>query len=445
MAYGDIRVARRAEWLIEQVARTGSLVVRDLGETRAGEAAIHGFLSSPYVSVDAIVADQSARTVAQCAGRDVLVVQDTSEVNFKGRDRKRRGFGPAGDGETPGFFIHPAIAVDVESEALIGLLDAEIWTRAPGRVAARRKRELEDKESARWLRACDAAAEKLKAASSVTMVADRESDIFLLFARRQPRLELIVRAGQDRALSDGGRLFQALDASPALGVGAVAVAPRGPGDKGRIAMVELRARRVRLARPKSLKAGDAPAEAELWLVEARETGAPAGVTPLHWRLLTTSAAASAADASRVVGLYRLRWRIEQVFRALKSDGMALEDSQIVEASRMLNLAALGLAGAIRTIQLVDARDGGMRPMTDVLDESALPALKKLTKKLEGATERQKNPHPPGALSYVSWIAARLGGWNCYYKPPGPKTMRKGWNRLVAMLEGYELATHGENL
>jgi len=56
----------------------------------------------------------------------------------------------------------------------------------------------------------------------------------------------------------------------------------------------------------------------------------------------------------------LRWRIEQLFRALKSDGLALDDSQVIEAERMFNLAAIGLAGAIRTIQLVDARDGSPR-------------------------------------------------------------------------------------
>ena len=64
----------------------------------------------------------------------------------------------------------------------------------------------------------------------------------------------------------------------------------------------------------------------------------------------------------------------------------------------------------------------------------------LSKKLEGKTLRQKNPHPHGSLAFVAWIAARLGGWNCYYKPPGPKTMRDGWNRLAATLDGYALAT-----
>ena len=56
-----------------------------------------------------------------------------------------------------------------------------------------------------------------------------------------------------------------------------------------------------------------------------------------------------------------RKQLEQIFRALKSDGLALDDSQVVDAERMFNLAAIGMAGAIRTIQLVDARDGSPRP------------------------------------------------------------------------------------
>ena len=107
---------------------------------------------------------------------------------------------------------------------------------------------------------------------------------------------------------------------------------------------------------------------------------------------------------------------------------------------MFNLAAIGMAGAIRTIQLVDARDGSPLPATDVIDANFTIALERLSKRLEGKTLRQKNPHPTGSLAFVSWIAARLGGWNCYYKPPGPKTMRDGWNRLAATLDGYALAT-----
>ena len=59
--------------------------------------------------------------------------------------------------------------------------------------------------------------------------------------------------------------------------------------------------------------------------------------------------------------------------------------------------------------------------------------------LEGKTQRQKNPHPLGSLPWLSWIVARLGGWNCYYKPAGPKTMRAGWDKLAAMTAGFHIA------
>ena len=75
--------------------------------------------------------------------------------------------GPAGDGKTPGFFIHAVVAVDRDDEAVIGLLDAAIWTRRAGKPVARRKRRLADKESQRWLTATQAVAERAGGASQV--------------------------------------------------------------------------------------------------------------------------------------------------------------------------------------------------------------------------------------------------------------------------------------
>jgi DDE family transposase len=443
MAFGDIRVAERADWLIDRMVALGTAVLRRLGETRRGEAAVHRFLSSPYVSTENIASTCAARTVEQCRGRHILAVQDTTEINFAGRDKKRRGFGPGGDGKTPGFFIHPVIAVDVEAEAVLGLIDATIWTRREGKSSPRRERPLEEKESARWLSACTATALRLGEAASVTMVADRESDIYSLFAHRPAGLDLIVRVAQNRSLADGERLFEALREAPLLVTRNVRVAPRGPGDKGRIAEVELRSCVVNIVRPRHDDAA-LPKTITMTFLEAREVTPPPGKTALLWRLLTTHAINTAADAGQIVNLYRLRWRIEQLFRSLKSDGLALEDSQVIDAERMFNLTAIALAAAIRTIQLVDARDGSPRPASDVVDDRFAEALERLSRKLEGATAKQKNPHPHGSLAFVAWITARLGGWNCYYGKPGPKTMRTGWNQLATTLAGYALATHGQN-
>ncbi len=45
---------------------------------------------------------------------------------------------------------------------------------------------------------------------------------------------------------------------------------------------------------------------------------PEGVEPLHWFLLTTLPVQSRAQAEQVIQRYRLRWRIEDWHRVLKS-------------------------------------------------------------------------------------------------------------------------------
>ena len=53
-------------------------------------------------------------------------------------------------------------------------------------------------------------------------------------------------------------------------------------------------------------------------VHAREEQPPPAVKPLEWFVLTTLRVTSADDATRILGWYALRWRIEEYFRVLKS-------------------------------------------------------------------------------------------------------------------------------
>jgi hypothetical protein len=443
--FGDARRADRGAWMLDRIVSTGSVVIRRIGEDRAGEMAAHRFLSASDVTAAEITETVAARTGERCRARRIVAAQDTTEINFSGRDRARRGLGPGGDGRTPGFFIHDMVGVDADDEAVIGLLDAAIWTRPPGGAAGpRRSRPIEQKESQRWLDATRRAAERACEASQLIVVGDRESDIYPLFARRPAGTELVVRAAQNRALEDGGLLFAQASQWPALGSYEVKVAPRGPGDKGRIATVTLRAGPIRIKRPRNgADRADAPS-LDLHLVEALEEAPPTGAKALHWRLITSLPATDLADAAEIVRLYRLRWRIEQTHRALKSDGLGLPDVQLHDAHRLLKLAAIALVAAVRVIQLVDARDGGPRPAIDVADDDALDAAQAIGPTLERKTARQQNPHPPRSLAWLAWIVARLGGWNCYYKPPGPKTMRAGWDRFAAMAAGFLLAKHQPN-
>ena len=438
--FGDARRAAVGSTLLERVMETGSLVIRKLGGDRAGEMAIHRFLSAASVSTAEMIETLAARTAAACAGRTIVAVQDTTEINFAGREERRRGLGPGGDGLSAGFFLHPLLAIDRDNGAVLGLLDVQIWTRSDDYVPPDTARAIEAKESFRWLHGATQAAARLPGAASVVVVADRESDIYESFARRPAGVDLIVRAAQDRALHDGGRLFAAAAAWPELA--RMTVTPTAPrsGMRPRRATVALRAGKVIITRPHDRRAGSDPAQIALTLVEAREIGPGRSAAPLLWRLLTTRPVTEAAMAEEIIALYRLRWRIEEVFRALKSDGMRLEETQMHDAARLFKLAVVGLAAAARTLQLVDARDGSPRPTTDVIDAALLPAADAIAPTVQGRTARQQNPHPRHSLAWLAWIIARLGGWNCYYKPPGPKTMRAGWVTFAATAAGFLIAT-----
>lgn len=438
LGQGDPRVEARGVEFFERIVETGSLVLKTLGRTRSGEVAAQRLLSSPRLSVDTIVQASSVRTVRACAGRRVLCAQDTSEINFA-RWAGRKGLGPGGDGKTPGFFVHPVIAVDADVEAVLGLVGARIWTRGAAPVAPRAGRKIEDKESARWIEGVDTASERLAAAAQIIVTGDQEADIWACFARRPVNVELLVRARHDRPLGAEGSLFTAPRSWPELCRYEIAIAPRRIGTKARTTVVAVRSGRIRVLRPASAPR-QGPAELELGLVEVAELEPPAkGAEPVLWRLLTTLPVEGEDAARDIARLYCLRWRIEEVFRTLKSDGLKIEDSQVQDIEHLFRLAALGLAAAVRILQLVDARDGSTRPMSDVLDRELEPAVAAIGKTCEGATKPQQNPHPRGSLSWLSWIVARHGGWNCYGKPPGPKTMAQGWKRLCAVLAGYTLA------
>jgi hypothetical protein len=335
------------------------------------------------------------------------------------------------------------VAVDVETEAVLGVVHAHIWTRPIEPAADARSRAIENKESFRWIKGSTVAGERLDETVQLIIVGDRESDIYSQFSRTPLGAELIVRAAQNRRLDNDDYLFAAPRDWHELGTMDINVPPHRPGEAARVACVGVKAGRVCIAKPRNGADPIDPATVMLTYVEVCEIDPPKGHKPIIWRLLTTLPVCGAADefaaAQEIVRLYRLRWRIEQVFRAMKSDGLRLEETQVQEASRLFKLAAIALTAAVRTIQLVDARDGSPRPASDVADQDLVTAAEAIGPTLEGKTARQKNPHPPRSLAWLSWIAARLGGWNCYYKPPGPKTMRTGWNKLEAMAAGYAIA------
>lgn len=412
------------------VARPGSCI-RRLGGNRAQEMRFRRFLHNGSVTTEEMVCQAVTSTAARVAGRDIVVVQDTSELVLGGRRARGNGFGPVGKGGAlGGLLLHAALALEAASGAVLGLADAKVWNRDKGELEHRRSRATQDKESQRWIDTAARVGERLASARSVTCVSDRESDIYEHFTARPCNVHLIVRACQDRlivaaATATSALLFGFVAGIPERGRFCVEI-PAAPGRKARVAELAVRFAPVALRRPAQGARG-LPATVNVTVVEVRETSAPAdGSAPVHWRLLTTHDVDTVAAARRIVDLYRLRWTIEDYFRTLKTAGFDIEDADLSDPRAMMNLVAAASIAAVTVMQLVKGRDGAdQRRLNDAFDPDDQPILEAICERLEGKTARQKNPHPKGTLAFAAWVIARLGGWTAYYGKPGPKVMHLG--------------------
>lgn len=388
------------------------------------------FLRNGSVSASEMVRHAGSGTAARVAGRDVIVVQDTSELALGGRRAQANGYGPVGKGGgVRGLLLHAALALEAGSGAVLGLVDAEIWNRDKGAVTPRRSRATADKESQRWLSATAQASDVLSAARSITVVSDQESDIYEHFVRRAANTHLIVRAYQNRKvkLQPNGfsLLFPFVDGLPEVSRFSVKI-PAAPGRKERTADLALRFSWVDLCKPLHGAAPDLPDTLSLMLIDVREVSPLQQGEPVHWRLLTTYDVTSPDHARRIVDLYRMRWNIEEFFRTLKTAGFGIEKADIGDPTVMIKFVAAATIASVTIMQLVRARDGATdQQLADAFEPDERPLLEALSDELEGATSRQKNPYSKGSLAFAAWVIARLGGWNAYYGKPGPKVMRLG--------------------
>lgn len=400
--------------------------IRRLGMDRAGEMRLTRFLRNPAVTTAEMIAVASQRTATRCSGRRVLAIQDTTVIRSEGGG---------------GLYLHPVLIVDADDNAILGLASASFLSRKDGQKGARRDKAVGEKESQRWLNGAQDASRICAGAAQITVIADRESDIFAAFAHCPHGTQLLIRAAQDRSLGDGGKLFARADALPVAGQAALDL-PARPGRKARQAQVEVRFTAVDLSRPRNGVKEGLPETVRLFLVDVRESNPPPGET-LHWRLLTTHRVEGVAQAFAIIDLYRRRWAIEQLFRTMKSQGFDIEGVLVEDEAPLERLAMATLIAAVTVQQLVHARDGiqgpaPLRPALDAFDTEDAPLLEAFCKKLEGKTARQKNPHPKGSLAYAAWVCARLGGWTGYYGKPGPLLMLNGWIEFQSVKRGLAL-------
>jgi len=493
------RLHRCFEDFLSAMARKQTTIVKHIADSWAEEMRFGRLLRNVAVTPERILHQATSLTRDAVAGRHILLVEDTSEFSF-GLEPRASGLGSVGNGTERGFFIHPVLAIDADRQACLGLAAAQIFDRPKlpdelqdADLQTRRnylgRQPFSEKSSKRWLDLPLLAQQCCQGAARMTVVADREADIYAaLNGFIEAKLDFVIRLSKDRPLHGAGTerrkqqlaaararkknpvdpeqqtpqeasvpgaaataepqyqliatVKEQLNALPVAGTCKVKL-PATDKRMAHEAVLDVKFIPVALMRPRTANGKGCNEMLPVYVVEVREQAASVvgKDAPIHWILYTTNAVTTVTEALQVVEWYRWRWHIEQTFRLLKSRGLDMENSGLQTRDRLANLAAMALVAAVRVLQLVLARDHGIdQQLRAAFTPEEIEVLEALNKTLEGNTARQRNPHPRGSLAYGSWVIARLGSWNGYSGGrPGPITMYRGLAIFYQRYEGYQLA------
>jgi len=260
----------------------------------------------------------------------------------------------------------------------VGLADIAVWNRGKRNDLHHARRPLDQKESRKWLHGARRASEVLAKASRITVVSDRESDLYEDFALKPGNVHVLIRASSNRNLGNGQKLFDYAASLPEAGRISVTI-PASPGRPARQAHLALRFGPVTIKRPqRGMPSPDLkrlPETVELHLVDICEVDAAKGVEPIHWRLLTSHEIEDFGAAHLMLDFYRKRWIIEEYFRTLKSAGFKIEDARISDPKAFMNFAALAALAAVTVTQMLRARDNPSgQALADAFEHHDRPLL-----------------------------------------------------------------------
>jgi len=458
--FGDKRLRDRLIQIVEDRAkRPDTSYLEAAGGNRGAAKGYYYFIDNPRdrITPEAILQTHRQRTIERIMSEKlVLVVQDTSDLNFSTRHHTE-GLGLIGTNQTgaesSGLKLHSSLALTPDGLPLGVLRSVCYAEERKGEIGKQSiGRPIEEKKTFRWLegyRDCVEVAKKTPHTRLLTVM-DREGDILELFLAAEPtrkRVGILVRAMHNRRLEGTERkLFEEVKASENRSQIEVMIprqrwkqAKRGkPEQKGlpaRRALLTVQFQEVTVQSTRS----DLRSQGNitLWAVYAREENPPPEAKPIEWLLLTTEEVRTPEDAARIIDLYTRRWRIEEWHHVLKS-GCKILEHQNETAERLKRVMAIDVVLAWR-IQLMTllGREVPDLPCTVFFDEWEVKVLEALEKK-----KGKRGMKAPFTLGQAIILVAQQGGYLARRNdpPPGPKCIWKGMMHLYNLAAGFELAT-----
>src|SRR4028119_1749315 len=437
---------RRNQRLIKIVEDLSAMPQASVTQAARDEAAVQGtyeFWANVRVKASEILAAHRDSTLERVAAQSiVLAVQDTTELDFSEQPSKL-GLGALSKKDAQGLKVHSVLCVSPLGVPL-GVLHQKVWAREKNRRTsghADRKRAIEQKESHRWLESLELTQQWISPDKKVVTVADREADIYELFALpRREGSEFLIRACHPRGVKQRARdeeiesLQQVIAQTAACGELTLEL-QRTPKRKPRTATLTVRISSLYLQPPQQHAQRERLKPVRVQVVWAIEEQPPAGEKAIAWLLLTTLEVTCFEQASRCLCWYSYRWLIERYHYTLKS-GCRVEQLQLETAARLERALATYAIVAWRLLWLTyEARAFPDQSADSVLAPHEWQALYcRIHKPSIPATT------PPTLHNCVRWIA-QLGGFLGRKRDgdPGVKTLWRGLRRLHDIAVTWQLS------
>lgn len=432
---GDARRNRRLVQIVEDLAAQPNASVPPAMRDAAAVQGVYDFWANRRVQPEEIVAAHARRTVERMCGHDtILAIQDTTELDYS-RHRLTVGLGAISNPKARGLKVHTVLAASAAGVPL-GMLHQAVWVRDCIRSPMPR-RNIENKERYRWLASLEVTQGMVPSEIRVVTIADREGDIYELFAMPRPETsEFLIRAAQNRntkvepTIAPTQPLFAAIRQVPVQGQFQLEL-HRTPRRAARTASLTVRYTQLWLQPP--IDKASLPAIA-VGVILAQEKSPPAGETPVCWLLVTTLPISDFAAARQCLDWYASRWLIERLHYTLKS-GCRLESLQLQRAARLHRALATSVIVAWRLLWLTyEARQHPEQSVEGILSDAEWRSL-------YCTIHRTTTPpvQPPSLGECIGWIA-QLGGYikDGEDSEPGVKVLWRGLQRLHDIAATWQL-------
>jgi tRNA (Thr-GGU) A37 N-methylase len=444
-ALPDLRLRRRFERIVSAVSKQPDRSYPRALPDSAELEGLYRFLSNERVDWQQLLLPEITQTAARIADAGAAyAIHDSSSMMMTGE--APRGDVGSLDGHGASFLGHVCLAVSIgKTPGPLGLLGVEALFRPDGPRSRQQRStkpdwqevyDSDDKESLRWPRMVEQAEAQVEGRGSLIHLMDSEGDDYALMASLVGKSRrFVIRVRNNRVLADGGgRLEQALATVEAVACRQVSVGARSKAAchgrktkhqprQPRVAKLQISARRVFLRRPDHV--GPTICRTlQLNVVHVREIDAPEGCEAVDWKLYTSEPIETPEQIIAVVDHYRVRWMIEEYFKALKT-GCSFEKRQVESRRALLNTLALYAPIACRLLALRhESRAEGVATSLTPRQIKVLRAMR--------SKPLPENPTPRELMLAV----AGLGGHIKNNGDPGWLVLGRGYLDLLAFEAGW---------